>query len=237
MNHSRIRPATLRNRIMYVLAIHGVQQDNAQSIWDTLVTGNDPRPGHLPPSFTFHGVTVHWPSGVGRRIITPQERKVLNAAIRRTGNGSNPDNMLDSEDTANEARRVYEVLWNNQQQAMAALVKEASEPTEGEQLLHAIFSAVEDNNLAAIQGENVLCGSKKPGGRLLCLEDNHHPGLHHNGKHAWTDTEVVIEHHAPKTKSVKATVTKAKTEPVNDLDKLMDELEALNTTNNAALEL
>lgn len=226
MNHSKIRPATVRNRILWVLGQHGIEQATAQSIWDSLTSGNDPRPSDVPPSFTFQGVTIHWPSGVGRRIITPTERAALNRALKR-----NRNELLDSEDNAFIAREAYIALWHKHQRAMQELVEEATGVS--------IDPAGTSDETPPL--DNVLCGHKKPGGRLTCVSDNHHAGLHANGKHAWTDDAVVIEHHAapthavtaqPKPKKAKA----PKPEPVNALDDLMAQLNAITTTNNALIQ-
>lgn len=249
----KIRPATVRNRILWVLGQHGIELSTAQSIYDSLTSGNDPRPEHLPPSFTFQGVTIHYPSGVGTRIITPHERKTFNQAL-----ALNHNDLLDSEDNALAARAAYNALWHKSRILMDELVQEATTCTDSdgdgcaEQLLVDIFTGGDTL-------DNVLCGHKKPGGRLLCLDDNHHAGLHHNGKHAWTEDAVVIEHHAPENKSVKAGSRKRKVatqregvlynnlhgvsinggpgltpEQVNE-QKVMAQLEALTMANAAAL--
>jgi hypothetical protein len=215
----KIRPATVRNRILWVLGQHGIELSTAQSIYDSLTSGNDPRPEHLPPSFTFQGVTLHWPSGVGTRLITPHERKTFNQALTINNN-----DLLDSEDNALAARAAYNALWHKSRILMDELVQEACTDTDGdgcaERLLVEIFTGtvddLTDRAQTLMQLDGVLCGHKKPGGRLLCMEDNHHAGLHHNGKHSWTEDAVVVEHHAPKATTVTATAKRRRKTTVRE---------------------
>lgn len=200
---NRVRPRTIQNRIQWVLGQHGinVDQHTVESIWASLTTGDDPRPDGVPARFTFQGVNIAWPSGVGRRLLYPAERHALNVALHLNGN-----DLLDSEDNADEGRRAYQVLWAKTQQPgytdprVQALVDEACDVE-----FHGTSNDLTDRAQALIQADNVLCGHKKPGGRLLCLADNHHAGLHSNGKHTWTDTEVVkVQHHTTDKRTVKA---------------------------------
>jgi hypothetical protein len=233
----KVRPGTIRNRILWVLGQHGIEIGTAQAIYDSLTSGNDPRPDHLPPSFTFKGVSINWPSGVGTRLITPRERKTFNEAL-----ALNHNEPLDSEDNAIVARNAYNALWHKSRRLMNELVEEATGTSKGEQivamtpeqrLLHAIFVGTADDLTdkaqAIMQLDGVLCGHKKPGGRLLCLQDNHHAGLHHNRNYAWTEDAVVIEHHAPKPMPVRrsAKASKPVDKPINVLDDLMAQLSAL----------
>ena len=243
---NRVRPRTVQNRIHWVLGQHGihVNMQTVESIYHSLTTGNDPRPSGIPAQFTFQGVKVVWPAGVGRRLLHPAERRTLNEALALNGN-----ELLDSEDRADEGRRAYMALWHKTQQPdyddptsttarMNALVEEA---TSGERLLteistgsadgeyefHGTVDDLTDRASALIQKDGVLCGHRKPHGRLLCLEDNHHAGLHRNGKHTWTETEVVkIQHATTNKRSVKAQTPKRDDD--HELDDLLAQLESLN---------
>lgn len=113
---NRVRPRTIQNRIQWVLGQHGVHVNDQtiEAIWRSLTTGDDPRPDGVPARLRIYGVELEWPSGVGRRIIMPHERNTLNEVFRR---GNNPrtstkneawgEVVLDSETTAEEARRAY----------------------------------------------------------------------------------------------------------------------------------
>lgn len=189
---NRVRPGTIKNRITHVLGVHGVEPSTIESIWASLTTGDDPMPEGVPSKFNVHGVTLVWPAGVGTRIIRPEERKAFNLALERNGN-----ELLDSEDSANEARRAYTALLSKSRNRMRDLVEEAC----GEPVVDLTAHAQE-----VMQLDGVLCAHRKPGGRLLCLEDNHHAGLHANGKHTWNEDEtVVVQRVAATTKRIKGT--------------------------------
>lgn len=215
---NRVPPRTVQNRIMWVLGQHGVEPKTAESIWASLATGNDPMPAGVPTTFRFEGVNLVYPSGVGTRLLYPAERKALNTALKRIS--AEP---LDSEDNALEGRRAYTALYNRTRREgyvdptsvkarMAELVAEACEPANEpatEALLTEVFTGtvddLTDHAQTLIQLDNVLCGHRKPNGRLLCLQDNHHAGLHRNGASTWTETEVVkVQRFTTNTRTVKA---------------------------------
>jgi hypothetical protein len=247
---NRVRPRTIQNRIHWVLGQHGINVDmhTVESIYHSLTSGNDPRPSGVPARFTFQGVTLVWPAGVARRLLHPVERRALNDALALNGN-----DLLDSEDHADEGRRAYEALWHKTQrpgyvdptsvtERMNALVQEATE-------FHGTADDLTDRAQAIIQLDNVLCGHRKPGGRLLCLEDNHHAGVHTNGKHAWNDQEVItIQRVATNKRTVKAQPRRydqcddtctvdcghckgaGKPEPVDELNDLLTQLDVLSAS-------
>lgn len=222
---NRVRPRTIQNRIQWVLGQHGinVNQQTIESIWHGLTSGDDPRPQGVPAQFTFQGVKIAWPAGVGRRLLRPAERHALNTAYLKTRSlevTDDDDILLDSEDNAFEGRNMYEVLWRKTQMPgyvdptsvqtrMAELVKEATVTgNDGEQ-------------------EHVLCWHRKPGGRLRCTLDQHHDGLHtvvgHKDKPMWSDDGVVIRHHTTSQRTVKAQAPK----PASELDDLLAQLNDL----------
>lgn len=152
---NRVRPATVRNRIMWVLGVHGVEPATAESIWSALTSGNDPMPEGVPTTFRFQGVDLVYPMGVGTRLLYPVERKALNAAISRY-RPDEPDELLDSEDSAEVGRHAYVQLWRKTQRAdyvdptsvkarMADLIEEATAafPDPATELLTEIFTAPE----------------------------------------------------------------------------------------------
>jgi hypothetical protein len=121
---------------MWVLSQHGIEPTTAESIWASLTTGNDPMPNGVPITFTFQGIALAYPTGVGARLLYPAERKALNAALKRNGN-----DLLDSEDNAEMGRRAYEALYRKTRQEgyvdptstkarMDALITEACTETE-----------------------------------------------------------------------------------------------------------
>lgn len=208
---SKIRPATIRNRILWVLGQHGIEQTTALSIWHSLTTGSDPRPSNIPASFRFQGVELTWPSGVGTRLLVPNERRTLNRALRRNNN-----DVLDDEDNALAGRKAYQALWNKTQQP------DYVDPTTPKALTAALLQDAMDEGVLdgsdkqcgtplseahnECNGTHVLCWHQKPGGRLRCTLDDHHDGLHtvvgHKDKPTWSDTEVVIQHHIPQDQPV-----------------------------------
>lgn len=223
---NRVRPNTVRNRIMWVLGQHGIEPTTAESIWASLATGNDPMPAGVPMAFRFEGINLAYPSGVGTRLLYPAERKALNAALERYG-----FDQLDSEDNALEGRRAYTALYNKTRQPgyvdptsvkarMDELVHEACDVE-----FHGTADDLTDHAQALIQADNVLCGHRKPHGRLLCLQDSHHDGLHRNGVHTWNETDVVkIQRVATNKRTVKA---QPAPEPIHELDDLLAQLNNL----------
>lgn len=182
---NRVRPNTVKNRIMWVLGQHGVEPTTADSIWYSLTTGDDPMPNNVPATFAFQGVKLVWPGGVETRPIRPDERKAFNRALEINGN-----ELIDSEDNIAIARQAYVALYNKTQRD--DYVDRTSPKARLAELL-AEATYVEPVELAAPSPvENPLCWHQKPNGRLRCNLDTHHEGLHSNGKHTWDDQQVVV---------------------------------------------
>lgn len=125
MNPRPVKPGQVRNALLNALERHGVAPTTAESIWYDLVTGNDPRPDHLPETFTFKGTPLVWPAGRHTRAIQPEELRTLNKALRASTytvveqDGEKVTikaDLLDGDDTAMHARWAYEGLYRRTQQ-------------------------------------------------------------------------------------------------------------------------
>lgn len=216
-----VQPGSVENALRNTLERHGITDAIATSIWHDLTTGNDPMPIGLPAKLRFHGIELTWPAGRGLRILQADERRTINRALIASSPEhfkSNPDDLLNDESNAFEGRAAYGVLWNRTQQPgytdpttiasrLDALVAEATVPVE--------------------PLDNVLCGHRKPKGRVLCIQDNHHGGLHSNGKQSWDDAGVaMIQHRKPRNKVI-APQPEPTPEPMSQLDALAEALAAL----------
>ena len=105
-----INPARIQVALVAALARHGIAENVAESVWDDLSTGNDPRPSGIPASFVFRGITLYWPAGREMRPLTGDEFTTINRALSANGNG-----LLREDDNARVARNAYECLYNRTQ--------------------------------------------------------------------------------------------------------------------------